>query len=108
MIKLIPMKTVLDRYYIYYDDEVVGVVELGLYEDEVEIKYIKIHKEYRRLGIATKVINYIKDNHIDKDITGDSLPEAIEFWKSIGVQFYDEFDNDDVILTPFKVIANDR
>lgn len=97
--EFIPMSTVSDRYYIYLNNEVVGVLEYVEYEDELEIKYIKIHKEYRRMGIATRVVNDLKNRR--KDITGDALPEAIEFWKSMNVQFYDAFDNDDVILTPF-------
>ena len=99
MIKLILTNTVKDRYYIYLNEDVVGVLEYINYGDEIEIKYIKIHKEYRRMGIATRVINELKKENVP--ITGDSLPEAIEFWKSMNVQFYDAFDNDDVILTPF-------
>ena len=97
--EFIPMSTVSDRYYICLNDEVVGVLEYVEYEDELEIKYIKIHKEYRRMGIATRVVNALKNKR--KDIIGDALPEAIEFWKSMNVQFYDAFDNDEVILTPF-------
>lgn len=93
------MNTVSDRYYIYINDEVVGIVEYKEYDDEIEIKYIKIHKEFRRMGIATKVVNKLKEKC--KDITGDSLPEAIEFWKSLNVYFYEPFDNDEVVLTPF-------
>ena len=91
--------TVSDRYYIYINDEVVGVVEYKEYDDEIETKYIKIHKEFRRMGIATKVVNKLKEKC--KDITGDSLPEAIEFWKSMNVYFYEPFDNDEGIITPF-------
>jgi len=36
-------------------------------------------------------------------ITGDSLPEAIEFWKSVNAYLNDPFDNDDVTLTPFYI-----
>ena len=102
MIKLVLTNTIKDRYYIHLNDEVVGVIEYKDYGDEIEIKYIKIHKEYRRIGIATRVINEIKKKN--KMITGDSLPEAIEFWKSLNAYFYDPFDNDDVTLTPFKII----
>ena len=99
MIKLVLTNTVKDRYYIYLNEDVVGVLEYIDYGDELEIKYIKIHKEYRRMGIGTRVVKCLQD--IDKVITGDSLPEALEFWKSLNVQFYEPFDNDDVILTPF-------
>ena len=100
--EFIPMSTVSDRYYIFVNNEVVGVLEYVDYGDEIEIKYIKIHEEYRRMGIATRVVNCLKSRN--KIITGDSLPEAIEFWKSLNAYFYDPFDNDDVVLTPFKLI----
>lgn len=100
--EFIPMSTVSDRYYIYLNNEVVGVLEYIEYDDELlEIKYIKIHKEYRRMGIATRVVKVLKNR--GKDIVGDALPEAIEFWKSMNAQFYDPIDNDEVILTPFII-----
>ena len=101
MIKLLLTDTVKDRYYIYLNDEVVGVIEYIDYGDEIEIKYIKIHKEYRRMGIATRVIDKLKKENVP--ITGDALPEAIEFWKSVNASFYVPFENDDVILTPFCI-----
>ena len=101
MIKLILTNTVKDRYYIYLNEDVVGVLEYIDYGDEIEIKYIKIHKEYRRMGIATRVVKVLKNR--GKDMVGDALPEAIEFWKSMNAQFYDPIDNDEVILTPFII-----
>ena len=97
--EFVSMNTVKDRYYIYVNREVVGVLEYVDYGDEIEIKYIKIHKEYRRMGIGTRVVKCLQDR--GKVITGDSLPEALEFWKSFNVQFYEPFENDDVTLTPF-------
>ena len=97
--EFVSMNTVKDRYYIYVNHEVVGVLEYADYGDEIEIKYIKIHKEYRRMGIGTRVVNMLKSR--TNLITGDSLPEALEFWKSLNAQFYEPFDNDGVMLTPF-------
>ena len=99
MIKLVLTNTIKDRYYIHLNDEVVGVIEYKDYGDEIEIKYIKIHKEYRRMGIATRAVNMLKSR--TNLITGDSLREALEFWKSLNAQFYEPFENDDVVLTPF-------
>ena len=95
MIKLLLTNTVKDRYYIYLNNEVVGVIEYIDYGDEIEIKYIKIHKEYRRMGIATRVINELKKENVP--ITGDALPE------SVNASLYDPFENGDVILTPFCI-----
>jgi hypothetical protein len=53
------------------------------------------------MGIATRVVNELKKEGVV--ITGDSLPEAIEFWKSVNASFYVPFENDDVILTPFCI-----
>lgn len=99
--KFVSMNTVKDRYYIYVNHEVVGVLEYVDYGDEIEIKYIKIHEEYRRMGIATRVVNELKKEGVV--ITGDSLPGAIEFWKSMNAYFYDPFDNDDIRLIPFYI-----
>ena len=102
--EFIPMSTVSDRYYIYLNNEVVGVLEYIEYDDELEIKYIKIHKEYRRMGIATRAVNMLKSR--TKLITGDSLPEALEFWKSMNAHFYDPFvdvDDDWISLIPFYI-----
>lgn len=99
--EFIPMSTVDDRYYIYLNNEVVGVLEYKEYDDELEIKYIKIHKEYRRMGIATRVVDILKNK--GKDLIGDALPEAVEFWRTMNAYFYDAIDNDDVILTPFII-----
>ena len=103
--EFIPMSTVDDRYYIHLNHEVVGVLEYKMYDDgELEIKYIKIHEEYRRMGIASRVV--VRLLNMCNYITGDSLPEAMEFWKSVGAQFYNSFENDDVILTPFILKYN--
>ena len=102
MIKLLLTNTVKDRYYIYLNEDIVGVIEYIDYGDEIEIKYIKIHKEYRRMGIATRVVNMLKSR--TNLITGDSLPEALEFWESLNAQFYEPFENDNITLTPFKII----
>lgn len=101
--EFIPMSTIDDRYYIYLNNEVIGVLEYKIYDDELEVKYIKIHKEYRRLGLATEVINILKNKNNINYLTGDSLPDAIEFWKAQNASFYDPVDNDEIMLTPFII-----
>ena len=102
--EFVPMNTVSDRYYIYTDNEVVGVLEYVDYGDEIEIKYIKIHEEYRRMGIATRVVNILKGK--TKLITGDALPEAVKFWESLHAEFSEPFPSKirpEVLLTPFVI-----
>ena len=99
--KLIPTSTVNDRYYIYVNGEVVGILDYIDYGDEIEVKYIKIHIEHRRKGIATEVINMLKER--TEKITGDALPEAIDFWKSMNARFYEEVEFDEGTLTPFII-----
>ena len=102
--EFVSMNTVKDRYYIFVNNEVVGVLEYVDYGDEIEIKYIKIHEEYRRMGIATRVVKALKNR--GKYLSGDALPEAIEFWKSMNAHFYDPFvdvDDDWISLIPFYI-----
>lgn len=98
----IPMSTVDDRYYIVLNGELFGVIEYIEYDDMIDVSYIKIHKEYRRMGIATYAISILKNKR--KMIVGDALPEAIEFWKSVNAEFYDPIDNNGIMLTPFIII----
>lgn len=102
MISLVPMNTVANRYYIHHNGEVCGILDLIQHEQCTHIQYIKIYEEYRRMKIATKVVDLIRNTNHDKYIYGDALPEAIDFWKSIGVEF-DELINE-FATTPFHLI----
>ena len=99
--KLIPTSTVDNRYYISLNGESVGILDYIDYGDEIEVKYIKIHMKHRRKGIATEVINMLKETN--KKITGDALPDAIEFWKSMNAYFYETIEYDETTLTPFII-----
>lgn len=100
-IKFTPFKTMGNRYYIIHNSEVKGIIEFKDKDDCFRIEYIKIYNEYRRMGIGTKVVNFIKEKNHNKCICGDSLPEAIGFWTSIGVEFEEEISND--TTTPFHI-----
>ena len=86
---------------ITYNNEPVGIIDFYIRGDKIHISYIKIGDKFRRQGIAAKVINRFKENHKGKYITGDSLPKAIEFWRSMGAEFYE--DPDDDYCTPFII-----
>lgn len=97
-----PLKTIPNRYYIIHESEAKGIIEFKNENEYVEIDYIKVYEEYRRMGIGTQVINFIKNKYPNKVIYGDSLPEAIDFWTSIGVEFGEKMEGE--ITTPFRLI----
>ena len=83
------------------NDDVVGMIDYEVYRDSVKIFYIRIEDEYRRQGIARRVMESIINENKGKYLYGDSLPGAIEFWRSLGAEF-DE-DEDEEYLTPFHI-----
>lgn len=89
---------------IMYNDEIAGMIDYDVYDEYVKIHYITVHDEFRRKGIATHIIKQIIEENRGKYLYGDSLPKAIEFWASIGVEF-DEYikEDDDDYLTPFHL-----
>lgn len=72
-----------------YEEETIKSVLLYQYlYDRIEIDYIVVDKEYRNLGIATKLLNYIEDkysniNNITLEVR-ESNKEAISFYLKNG------------------------
>ena len=89
---------IINRSYIEENSEIKGIIELSIEDNYIDIKYIKIYEEYRRTGAATRVINYLLTT--TKYIIGDALPEALDFWKSLDIEFYKETENN---LIPFCI-----
>lgn len=83
------------------NDVVVGMIDYEVYKDNVKIFYIRIEDEYRRQGIARRVMEGIINENRGKYLYGDSLPGAIEFWRSLGAEFDEDEDED--YLTPFHI-----
>jgi ribosomal protein S18 acetylase RimI-like enzyme len=83
------------------DDNIVGMVDYEVHKDSVKIFYITISEEYKRQGYATETMTKIINENKGKYLYGDSLPGAIKFWASLGVEF-DE-DEDEEYLTPFHL-----
>ena len=83
------------------NDVVVGMIDYEIYKDSIKIFYITIEDEYRRQGIARRVIGDIINENRGKYLYGDSLPGAIEFWRSLGAEF-DEYVHE-YYLTPFHI-----
>lgn len=77
-------------YLIKRNGEKAGLIEYRIpYEYSLKVEYISINRHYTGQGIATAVINKLKEEHIGYEIYGDSLPNesAIAFWKSVGAEF---------------------
>ena len=76
------------RAIIYKEDTIKGVLVYDLIYDRIEIEYIIVDSKYRRLGIATKLLNYLETNNENIDnITlevRESNNNAIEFYKKSG------------------------
>lgn len=75
-----------DLYAIYQDEEVVGCVEVFFGADSLYVSMIEVSDTYNHIGRDT--IKLLFDMYDDVDmITGESLPEAIGFWYTIGASF---------------------
>lgn len=90
-----------DAIVIKCNDIVVGMIDYVVSGDQVKIYYIRIEDEYRRQGIARRVMEQIINENKGKYLYGDSLPGAREFWRSLGAEF-DEKESDEH-LTPFHI-----
>lgn len=86
---------------IMHNDITVGMIDYNIYDEKVHIQYIMVQDEYRRLGIARKVIEKLMKENPGKYMYGDALPGAVKFWEKLGAEFGE--DPDDDYLTPFII-----
>ena len=71
---------------VYVDNGIKGIIIYDLLYDRIEIEYIIVDDNYRRKGIATKLLNAIEKQNI-KNITlevRESNITAINFYKKNG------------------------
>ena len=85
---------------------IVEEVECRAYDvlnsEEARKEFPDLHVEERSaISIARRVMESIINENRGKYLYGDSLPGAIEFWRSLGAEF-DE-DEDEEYLTPFHI-----
>lgn len=74
------------KTFVYYEDGIKGIIVYDLIYDRIEIEYIVVDSDYRRKGIATKLLKEIEKNDI-KNITlevKESNLIAINFYKKNG------------------------
>lgn len=50
---------------IFVDEEIVGVVQYTLFDDELTIKHIFIRPDYRRKGYGSRLMKYIKKENAE-------------------------------------------
>lgn len=68
-----------------YDDK--GIIVYDYIYDRIEIEYIIVDKNYRNMGIATKLLEYVENKHKVNNITLEvrkSNEVAINFYKKNG------------------------
>lgn len=69
------------------NDLLIGYVDFSLFYERAEINYIYVSSEYRGIGIASSLINYIFDNYDLDSITLEvrsSNIAAINLYKKLG------------------------
>ena len=79
---------VYTNWYIYKDnDEIIGFINYDVIYDKSEIEYIYVFNNYRKMGIATKLLSKMIDDLNEKNIHNITLEvkssnkEAINFYK---------------------------
>ena len=80
---------------VYFDDIIKGVVVYEFLYDRVEVEYIFVLDEYKKIGIGTKLLNEIEKLNI-KNITlevRESNEIAINFYKNNGFKIVSTREN---------------
>ncbi|MBR6690379.1 MAG: GNAT family N-acetyltransferase [Bacilli bacterium] len=76
------------KVLVYEEDLIKGILVYQYLYDRIEIDYIVIDNEYRQLGIATKLLNFIENKYKNiKNITlevRESNKKAINFYLKNG------------------------
>lgn len=73
------------------DGKVVGTLEYGEYDGEANVKMIRVEPEYRRKGIATKLMQELQNKYPDTEINfGMATPDGAKLLESITYDVTDE------------------
>lgn len=62
-----------------------GVLVYEKIYERIEIDYIVVFEEYRKKGIGSKLVNYIKNNDISLEVNVNNKI-AIDFYKKLGFE----------------------
>ena len=64
--------------------EVIGIINYSIFDDEIDIKMIEVVEGYRRQGVGTRMIEYLKNENLDMKInTGLSTKMGTPFVQSL-------------------------
>lgn len=85
-------KVSLDPYekvYAYFDDDIIGFISFSIIYERCEINYIAVEDNYRRSGIAQKLLEFVISNNqfdsISLEVRADNK-EAINFYLKNGFE----------------------
>ena len=85
-------KVSLDPYekvYAYFDDDIIGFISSSIIYERCEINYIAVEDNYRRRGIAQKLLEFVISNNqfdsISLEVRADNK-EAINFYLKNGFE----------------------
>ena len=76
-----------EKVYVYYDSKIIGFISWIIIYDRCEINYIAVEKDFRRRGIAQKLLKYVINNNnfdsISLEVRKDNI-DAINFYLKNG------------------------
>jgi len=63
--------------------KIVAGMDYSIYDNKLYIDYLEVKPEYRRKGVATKLMDFVKEQNKDLPIIpGYASDEGYKFWKS--------------------------
>ena len=69
-----PTKNAFNKIYIYYyENEIIGYIDYSIMYEQAELNYIFIKEKYRNMGYAKKLIEYMLNDLIEKNIQSITL-----------------------------------
>lgn len=73
------------KFLIYESDKkIVGVIDYSFFDNRIEINYIVVDNKYRRMGLATKMLNFLIENN--KNIENITLEVSSK--NNVAIDFY--------------------
>ena len=78
-----------EKVYAYFDDDIIGFISSSIIYERCEINYIAVKENYRRRGIAQKLLEFVISNNqfnsISLEVRADNKA-AINFYFKNGFE----------------------